>query len=38
MSRKDIYTLCKTCTHTENIHSEDGSCGAWKCSCPQLEK
>ena len=27
-----VYILCPDCTHTTNIHKEDG-CHAYKCKC-----
>lgn len=27
-----IYVICQECTHTANIHAEDG-CHAYGCTC-----
>lgn len=38
MINKPDYIICKYCTHTVNIHNEEGVCEAYKCSCTQYEE
>lgn len=38
MTNKPDYIICKNCTHTVNIHNEEGVCKAYKCSCTQFEE
>lgn len=37
MAAKSDYILCKSCTHTTNIHDEDGVCHAYNCTCEELK-
>lgn len=33
----EVYILCSECTHTTNIHKEDG-CHAYGCGCTKGHK
>ena len=37
MAAKSDFVLCETCTHTVNIHDEDGVCHAYQCECNDLK-
>lgn len=37
MAKKDLYSICSWCTHTENIHrAEDNVCCAYGCNCEEF--
>ena len=37
MAAKSDYILCEGCTHTTNVHDEDGVCHAYLCTCEELK-